>query len=66
MQVKGNVSKVLMTRREAAQRYAISLRSLDTLIAEGVLPTVRLGRRMVRIPVVKADAVVEQLHYPQA
>jgi len=36
-----------LTRIEAAQRLRVSLRTLDRLLAEGCLPRVRLGRRVV-------------------
>lgn len=35
------------TRAEAADELAISLRSIDRLLADGSLPRVRLGRRVV-------------------
>lgn len=50
----------LITRETAAKRYAISLRHLDDLIAEGVIPATRLGRS-VRIPVSQADRAIEAL-----
>ena len=51
---------LLVTREIAAKRYAISLRHLINLIDGGVIPVVRLGRA-VRIPVAKADRVIESL-----
>ncbi|MEE4210110.1 MAG: helix-turn-helix domain-containing protein [Parvularcula sp.] len=52
---------MLMTKREAAARYRVSLRQVTALIGDGVLPAVRLGRRCVRVPVAKADAVMNSL-----
>jgi excisionase family DNA binding protein len=40
---------LLCTRQEAAQLLKASLRTVDSWIAEGVLPAVRKGRRFVRI-----------------
>jgi excisionase family DNA binding protein len=37
-------SRLLLTRQEAAQSLAISLRALDRLIAGGELYSVRIGR----------------------
>lgn len=56
-----NTSKKLITRKEACQRYGISLRHLDELLRAGVLPHIRLGRRCIRIPLDKADASLESL-----
>jgi len=39
-------SKVLYTRREAAQLLSISPRSLDYLIVSHQMPTRRIGRRV--------------------
>jgi excisionase family DNA binding protein len=39
-------SKVLYTKREAAQLLSISIRSLDYLIFSQQLPTRRIGRRV--------------------
>ncbi len=46
---------ILMTRVQAAQRYACSLRLIDELLAEGFLPSVKLSKRCRRIPVEEAD-----------
>lgn len=51
----------LITREAAAKRYSVHVNYLDRLIAEGVIPTVKLGRRCVRIPVTLADSALEQL-----
>lgn len=50
-----------ITRQNAAARYEVSIRHLDGLICDGIIPAVRLGKRCLRIPVAKADAVVESL-----
>lgn len=50
-----------ITRQNAAARYEVSIRHLDGLIRDGIIPAVRLGKRCLRIPVAKADAVVESL-----
>jgi excisionase family DNA binding protein len=52
---------LLLTRREIALRYGISLRHLDYLIRDGIIPSVRLGKRCLRIPVEAADKVVRDL-----
>jgi excisionase family DNA binding protein len=39
-------SKILLTKREAAQLLSISLRCLDYLIVSQQLPTRRIGRRV--------------------
>jgi predicted DNA-binding transcriptional regulator AlpA len=46
---------VLLRKSEAMERYGISMRFLDQLIAEGQVPTRKLGRRFLRIPVAEAD-----------
>ena len=48
---------VVLTRREAAQRYRMSLRQLDNLLRADVLPQLRIGRS-VRIPVQQADEAI--------
>jgi hypothetical protein len=52
---------VLLSKREAAARYNISLRQVDYLLADGILPRVQLGRKLVRIPMAKAEQVMESL-----
>ena len=47
--------KVLMTRKEAATRYSLSVPQVDRFIVEGVLPSIKFGRRCLRIPVKLAD-----------
>ena len=50
-----------ITKDEAAKRYGLSWRKCYDLIAEGVIPSVRLGHRTLRIPVKKVDAVMDKL-----
>lgn len=50
----------LLTRKEAAARLAISLRSLDALIARGAIPAYRIGGKSVRIKDSDLDAYLEQ------
>ena len=38
-----------ITRQEAAERLSVSLRTLDGLIARGMLPAYRVGPKLVRI-----------------
>ena len=52
---------IYATRAQIAERYAISKRHLDYLIRDGVIPSVRLGKRCLRIPIAKADAYLESL-----
>ena len=61
MKGQQNTDKKLITRQQATKRYAVSLRHLDGLICAGVIPSVRLGKRCIRIPVEKADASIESL-----
>jgi hypothetical protein len=49
---------VAMRRQDFAKRWSICLRSLDDLTAAGIVPTIKLGRRCVRIPVEAADAAL--------
>lgn len=49
---------LLITRRDAATRYALSLRTVDSLLSDGVLPAVRLSARCIRIPREQADAAL--------
>lgn len=52
-------TKQLLTRTEAAEALAVSLRKLDYLIAAGELPVVRLGGRTIRIRPSAIDYFVE-------
>jgi hypothetical protein len=56
-----NVDPVYATRAQMAARYSISPRHLDYLIKDGIIPSVRLGKRCLRIPVSEADAYVKSL-----
>lgn len=49
------MTKLLLSRREAAQSLSLSIRTLDKLIATGQLPTTRIGRS-VRIHVDTLEA----------
>ncbi len=53
--------QLLMTKREACQRYSLSLRHLSDLVSSGVLPQIKLGRRCVRLPITQCDAAMEAL-----
>ena len=57
---RDNSQLLLITRRQAAERLAISLRSLDELLAAGVLPSVKISPRCRRIPAKALDQFVEQ------
>lgn len=46
---------LFLTRHDAVNRYRLSLRTIDTMLAEGVLPSVRLSARCLRIPRQEAD-----------
>lgn len=46
---------LFITRHDAATRYALSLRTVDSLLSDGVLPAVRLSARCIRIPREQAD-----------
>ena len=48
----------LLSREDAANALSVSLRSIDTLIASGDLPVVRLGRA-VRIKPAAIDYLVD-------
>lgn len=50
-----------INREQAAKRYSISIRKLDYLIEDGVIPAARLGKRCLRIPVERADAIIARL-----
>jgi hypothetical protein len=49
---------VAMRRADFAKRWSICLRALDHLVTAGIVPTVKLGKRCVRIPVEQADAAL--------
>lgn len=51
----------LITRAQAAERYAFSINSIDNLIREGVIPVIRFSKKCTRIPVERADAAIESL-----
>lgn len=49
---------VAIKRAEFAKRWSMCLRQLDHLVEAGIVPTIKLGRRMVRVPVKQADAAL--------
>lgn len=49
-----------ITRKQAAERLAISVRVLDGLIARGQLPAYRVGSKMVRISEADLDDYMKQ------
>lgn len=51
----------LITRAQAAERYAFSLGAIDNLIREGIIPAIRFSKKCTRIPVERADAAIESL-----
>lgn len=53
-----SATALLMTKPEAAQRYAMSLRFLSELIEAGVIPSIKFARKCVRVPIAEADAAV--------
>ena len=56
-----NAAPIYATRAQIAERYAISKRHLDYLIKDGLIPSVRLGKRCLRIPIAQADAYLKSL-----
>ncbi len=56
-----NDDPVYATRAQIAARYSISARHLDYLIKEGIIPSIRLGKRCIRIPVSQSDAYLKSL-----
>ena len=48
----------MLTRKEAAARLAVSLRTLDGLIARGQLPAYRIGPKAVRLREADLEAYV--------
>ncbi|WP_077560667.1 excisionase family DNA-binding protein [Polaromonas sp. C04] len=50
----------LSTKREVAQRLHLALGSVNTLIAEGELTAIRVGRRSVRISDADVDAFLQR------
>jgi hypothetical protein len=57
-QPQAETQVVAMRKPDFAKRWSISLRALDSLIADSIVPTIKLGRRLVRIPVEAADAAL--------
>lgn len=56
-----------MTRKEAAEYLAVSLRVLDGLIARGQIPAHRVGGKLVRIKDIDIEAYMSrQLIVPDA
>ena len=47
-----------LTRASFAKRWELSERYVSILIAENILPSIKLGRRCVRVPVKEADAAL--------
>jgi excisionase family DNA binding protein len=58
--IADNVEKLLYSRNEAAYALGISSRSIDRMIAGQVLPTRRLGSRVV-IPASAVKSLAEQV-----
>lgn len=58
---QADAGQIYATREQIAVRYAISKRKLDYLIKDGLIPSVRLGKRCLRIPIAKADACIESI-----
>ena len=52
-------SPQLLTRKQAAEKLAISLRTVDELIARGDLPAVRFAHKCVRIRPSALDYLIE-------
>ena len=50
----------LITRREAAIRLRIGIRTLDALISSKILKTVKIGPRLVRIEESELNRLVEE------
>ena len=56
-----------LTRQQAADRLAVSLRTLDGLIARGAIPAYRVGPKIVRIREDELEAYVSgRLVAPEA
>lgn len=56
-----------LTRQEAAARLAVSLRTLDGLIARGQLPAYKVGPRLVRLKEQELDDYISaRLVAPEA
>jgi hypothetical protein len=51
---------ILMTKAEACTRYSLSLRFLSELIEDQVLPSIKLARKCVRIPIKEADQAIHR------
>lgn len=49
---------IAMRRKDFCTRWSICLRTLDDLVTAGIVPTIKLGKRCVRIPVEPADAAL--------
>jgi len=52
-----------LTRASFAKRWEISERYVSILISENILPSVKLGRRCIRVPTAEGDAAL--LNYMQ-
>ena len=52
---------VYATREQMADRYAVSVRQIDQWKADGVLPFMRGGRKLIRFPVERCDEIVARL-----
>jgi excisionase family DNA binding protein len=52
------VDDVLLTEREVAARFRCGERVVRKMIKSGQLPAVRLGDRLVRIPVAAVDQLL--------
>jgi excisionase family DNA binding protein len=52
---------IYMSKAQACKRYGFCLRYISMLIEQGIIPSVKLGRRCIRIPIAKADEALESL-----
>jgi excisionase family DNA binding protein len=49
-----------LTRQQAAEHLAVSLRTLDGMIARGTIPAYRIGPKMIRIKDTDLEAYVNR------
>jgi predicted DNA-binding transcriptional regulator AlpA len=64
MMTTSQPNQLLVTAKELSERYGIAQKTVRRKAREGIFPFVRLGRRCVRYPVAKCDAIMGRLEVP--
>lgn len=56
----------LLTRKQIAPRCGLSLRTLDELLAQGMLPHFRFGKKAIRFDLAEVEAALRERFHVNA